>query len=279
LQKYANSSILPGDANTATPELNTSIGSRNRILHILQLFDREQVWTVEAIARAVGVSISSAYRDVQELSQAGFLDPVVGGSYALGPAFIHFDRLIRLNDPLIHPAIPIMRELLARTTQRATAVLCRRYRECVMCVHQEHGDAPHPFTTYERGVAMPLYKGATSKAILAHLDERILKRQYLNNEEQIRDQLGCTGWLEFRNQMQLIRRAGHAMTVGEVAPDRVGIAAPVLVGRQVIAGMSLVLHVDDCEGEAVQRFSQAVRAAAAAVSDAVSPQQPLVARG
>jgi DNA-binding IclR family transcriptional regulator len=259
--------------------MSLGIGSRNRILHILQLFDREQVWSVDAIARAMGVSVSSAYRDVQELSQAGFLDPVVGGGYALGPAFIHYDRLIRMNDPLIRPAMPIMRELLADTTQRATAVLCRRHRDCVMCVHQEHGDAPHPITTYERGVAMPLFKGATSKAILAHLDERILKRQYLNNEQHIRDELGCSGWLDFRDQMHQIRRAGHAITVAEVAPDRVGIAAAVLVGRQVIAGLSLVLHVDDYIGDAVQRFPRAVRSAAAAVSEAVSPQQPLVARG
>jgi glutaconate CoA-transferase, subunit A len=38
---------------------------------------------------------------VRGLVQAGFLDPVTGAGYALGPGFIRYDRILRQNDQLI----------------------------------------------------------------------------------------------------------------------------------------------------------------------------------
>jgi DNA-binding IclR family transcriptional regulator len=251
-----------------------AIRARNRILHILRLFERQTVWTVEAIGREMGTSTSSAYRDVQELCQAGFLAPVVGSGYVLGPAFIQYDRLVRMSDPLIRHAMPTMHALLERTTQRAVAVLSRRYRDEVMCVHQEVGSAPHPLTVYERGVAMPLFSGATSKAILAHLSERTLERIYLEHEDALR-RGGCTGWKAFREQLEAIRTAGYAVTVSEVASGRVGVAAPIHASGQVIGGLSLVMHEPDYDS---MRFPAEVVAAAQAICVAVSADQPWIAR-
>jgi len=252
-----------------------AIRARNRILYILQLFEQQHVWTVEAIGREMGTSTSSAYRDVQELCQAGFLVPVVGSGYVLGPAFIQYDRLVRASDPLICHATPRMRPLLARTTQRAVAVLSRRYRDEVMCIHQEVGTGPHPLTAYERGVVMPLFKGATSKAILAHLNDRTLERIYLEHEEAIRQTTGCPGWRSFREQLEPIRAAGYAVTVSEVAPGRVGVAAPIHVSGQVIGGLSLVLHEPDYDAE---RFPAEVLATAGEICLAVADEAPWIAR-
>ncbi len=251
------------------------IRPRNRVLRILQLFEERAVWSIEAIAAEMGTSTSSSYRDVQELSQSGFLAPVVGGGYVLGPAFVRFDLLVRQGDPLIRLSAPRMRELLAATTQRAVAVLSRRYRDRVMCVHQEAGSAPHPITLYERGVAMQLFSGATSKAILAHLGERTLRRIYLDYEETVRTTLHCASWRAFRDQLETIRRAGVAVTLSEVAPGRVGIAAPIFASKQVIGGLSLVVHQPDDEGE---RFHAAVAAAAREITAALSHEDPWIAR-
>ena len=249
---------------------------RNRILHILQLFEVRPVWSVEALAREIAVSTSSTYRDVQELCQAGFLAPVVGAGYVLGPAFVQFDRLVRQSDPLIRLAKPRMQALLRDTTQGAVAVLSRRYRDQVMCVHQELGNAPHPLTLYERGVAMPMFSGATSKVILAHQAERTLERIYLENEEAIKGTLHCTSWKTFREQLDEIRRAGVAVTHSEVAQGRVGIAAPIFASGQVIAGLSLVLDEAQCGG---QDFSGAVIGAAKDITAALSHEDPWIVRG
>jgi DNA-binding IclR family transcriptional regulator len=253
---------------------------RSRILRILQLFDTEHVWTVEAIAQKMDVSVSSAYRDVQELSRAGFLDPVAGAGYVLGPAFIEYDRLIRTSDPLIGTAAPVMHRLLADTTQEGSAILCRRYRDCVMCVHQERGSESRARSFYERGVAMPLFIGAASKVILAHLDKRTLKRSYLENREQIRKATGCEDLKTFRAELRAIRRQGYAITTAELGPGRVGFAAPILLDDAVIAGLSLGgFRGARLDPNTRLRYAEEVAAAAQRISKSISRRRTWVARG
>lgn len=248
-------------------------------MRVLGLFrQRQGSWTVEEIAREMAVSTSSAYRDVQDLCRAGFLNPVTGAGYILGPAFIEYDRLTRQGDPLIQAASAPMRHLLARTTQKATAILCRRYRDTVMCVHQEQGSSPHPITAYERGSAMPLFIGASSKAVMANMEARALKRIYLDNEEEIRRSTRAATWKEFNEELRAIQRAGYAMTIGEVAAGRIGIAAPVFAAKQVVAGVSLVLSADDVPDGKIEAFARAVREAAEEVSEFVLHSDMFISR-
>jgi DNA-binding IclR family transcriptional regulator len=230
------------------------MSSPDRLLSILQLFeDGQPVWTVEDIARALDASTSTTYRHVRSLVQAGFLDPVTGAGYVLGPAFIRYDRISRQNDEIIYFAVPVMRELLDETTQKATVILCRRFKDCVMCVHEEHGREPHAATSYERGVAMPMFLGATSKVILANLPERNLRSVYLNNEHKIRTAAGVRDWIDFKEQIRAIRRAGFAMTDSEVAEGRIGLAAPISRAGLVVAGISMVIVPSEKERASLLR--------------------------
>jgi len=215
----------------------------SRVIAILQLYlgDR-RVWTAEAMGRALNVSTSTAYRYVKELCAAGFLDPVTGAGYALGPAIIQYDHLLRTADTLIQHAIPGMRKLIALSDPRVDVILCRRFKDRVLCVHQENGPEPHPPTSYARGVAMPLFLGATSKVILANLPDRGLKRLYLDNEEQIRASGSVRTWKEFKEELKKVRRTGYCLTVSEVARDRAGLAAPIFRDDQVIASISIVMQ-------------------------------------
>jgi DNA-binding IclR family transcriptional regulator len=256
------------------------MSSPNRLISVLQLFDNGRpVWTVEALAQALGTSPSTAYRSVRALVQAGFLDPVTGAGYALGPAFIRYDRVLRQNDPLIKVADPIMSDLLADTDQGATVILCRRFRDCVMCVHEVQGSKPHAPTSYERGVAMPMFIGATSKILLAHLPDRTLKSTYLDNEQIIRRVLKIQSWQQFREQLKAIRRSGFALTDSEVAKERIGLAAPIVRDDQVIASISLVIATKVLGRRKAESFSPAVCAAAARISQSLARKRPLVTRG
>jgi DNA-binding IclR family transcriptional regulator len=251
----------------------------NRLLAILDLFEAARpVWTVEEIGTTLGIPTSTIYRHVRDLVQAGFLDPVTGAGYSLGPAFIRYDRVLRQTDPLIGLAAPIMAQLLERTTQRATVILCRRFRDGVMCVHEVHGSEPHSPTSYERGVAMPLFLGATSKVILAHLPDRTLKRVYHVNEPLIHGSLRVSDWLEFRTQLRDIRKAGFAMTDSEVSKDRVGIAAPIKRGDQLIAGVSLVGVLGQAERARIPDYIPHLLAAAATISTQLSNQSATISR-
>lgn len=247
----------------------------SRALRVLGLFDAgTRVLTVEAIARRLGTSASSAYRVVQDLSRTGFLDPVAEAGYVLGPAFIRYDYLIRSSDPLIHSAVPVMRELLERTTQSATAVLSRRFRDHVMCVHQEQGSAPHPVPAYERGVAMPLFSGATSKIVLAHLDTRSLKSLVGERASSAEQHY----WGEVMDELRAIRRAGYAVTRSEVTEGRCGVAAPIRLGRAVIGSVSLVFEQSVLSGGEPGSFAGPVKLAATEISRVLAADRSLVSR-
>jgi DNA-binding IclR family transcriptional regulator len=242
-----------------------------RLLAILQLFESGRfVWTVEDIGAALGMPTSTTYRHVRSLVQGGLLDPVSGAGYVLGPGFIRYDRILRQNDRIIQAAAPVMRDLLARTSQHATVILCRRFKDCVMCVHEVEGTRPHPATSYERGVAMPMFAGATSRVILANLPDRTLKSVYLANEKAIRRSLKVHDWRHFKDQFREIQRAGYALTDSEIAKGRIGLAAPISRNGQVVAGISLVAIPSKTERSRVAGYVPHVIAAAAKISKALS---------
>ncbi|MDR6950705.1 DNA-binding IclR family transcriptional regulator [Ancylobacter sp. 3268] len=249
---------------------------QSHILSILQLFDTGMsVWTVEEIAKALGVSVRTAYRTVRELTQGGFLDPVSGAGYVLGPAFIRFDRVLRQSDPLIRIATPAMERVLEETSQEAVVILCRRFKDCVMSVHMVEGREPHLPASYERGAAMPLFLGAPAKVILAFLPDRVLRGLYLRNDAELRLS-GIDSWANFKEQLKPVRKAGYAMTQAEIGEGRLGIAAPITREGLVVASLSLVLSVRNGrpDAERIAHFAGSVRRAASAVSAALDVSEP-----
>ena len=249
------------------------------LIAIIQLFESgPPVRSAEDIGGALGMPVSTTYRHIRALVDAGLLDPVSGGGYALGPGFIRYDRVLRQSDPLLRVAEPIMKTLLQRTSRQATVILCRRFRDCVMCVHEVRGDRPHPPTSYERGVAMPMFLGATSKAILAHLPDRTLKNVYLANEETIRRTLKVKDWKGFKDQFRAIRRSGYALTDSEIAKGRIGLAAPIFRGSQVVCAISLVALPSEAERTRIERYIPLVVGAAAEISKGLSGEPTIVSR-
>lgn len=255
------------------------MSSPTRLILILQLFERNRpVWTVEQMTRALGLSSSTVYRHVRNLVRGGFLDPVTGAGYALGPAFIRYDRILRQSDPLIQCATPVMIELLERTSQSCTAVLCRRFKDCVMCVHELRGTKFRGKTSYERGAAMPIFLGATSKVILAQLPIRMLKAIYLANEKTIRRASRSRDWNGFESEIKGIRSAGFALTKSEVARGRVGLAAPIARNGQAFASISLVGDRKNWDAKKIDNFTVHVRDAAAQISRALSREAAIISR-
>lgn len=217
--------------------LDSSLG---RMLAVLDLFsDDAAVWTVDDIAARLGYTRATAYRYVGELCEAGLLMRVAKGALALGPRIIELDRQIRQRDPLFTVAEPAMRALL-RPDCGQVILLCDLFRDRVLCTHQLSNGADLALS-YTRGRPMPLFRGATAKAILASLPERRLARLYLENQAEIAAaKLGRT-YPDFLAALKAIRRAGHVITHAEVDPSVVGIGVPLFGGDgAVIGSLSLV---------------------------------------
>jgi DNA-binding IclR family transcriptional regulator len=200
-----------------------------KVLEILQLFTTDTPrWRVDRLAGRMKVSTSTAYRCVAELVRAGFLQPVAGGAYVLGPAFIEFDLRMRLSDPLLRAAMPHMQQLHVGLGPTATLALARYYRDCVMFVHIERGrDAP--VGSQGRGQQIPLLSpAAAARAVLFALPDRLLRTLYQRHAaEAAAAGLGDTP-REFRALVKAQRERGWTMASSVVVVGRVGIAAPVV---------------------------------------------------
>ena len=232
-------------------------GSGDRLLAVLGLFSADATqWTVEDAAARLGVSTTTTYRYFKKLTGAGLISPVAGAAYTLGPAIIQMDRLIQTGDPVLNAARGVMIDLARDAGEGATILLCRLFHDRVMCVHQLMGRGPQEPVSYERGRLMPLYRGATSKIILAHLRPRTLKALFAHHVDEIAEAGLGADWEHFRRALAAIRRAGVSVSHGEIDPGRVGVAAPIFdTDRAVLGSLSLVLPAAHTDAALVARLA------------------------
>lgn len=216
------------------------MSSTNRMLRILGLFDLSRpVITPEWLMEELGVSRASVYRDLGQLASVGLLERVADRGYVLGPKVVELDRQIRLADPLLQAAETLMEQLAQQTG--GAVLLCRFHGNSVMCIHQINGKNPALSVSYERGRAMPLYRGATSKVILAYLPAAQL-RQLWAAERNTLVQAGLPDdFGQLGKVLAGIRAAGYYMTEGEVDPEAAGFAVALRDGDHLVGSLSVVM--------------------------------------
>lgn len=240
-----------------------------RVLGILDLFTPDApVWTVDALVERLQLARATIYRYLRALCDAGFLVPVAGAGYVLGPRFIEFDRSIRMADPLQHIVPPFMAEL--RPVVNGAQLLCAFYGLRVLTVLQDKTD-PAITMSMERGRPFPLFLGSPSRVILAHLPTYQLRNLALNHQSEIAAAgLGHT-WTEFRDGMRAIRKTGY-LVASDIDKALVGISAPIFhAPGSVAASLCLVRRRENLTPEdeallgraavdACQRISAELRA-------------------
>jgi DNA-binding IclR family transcriptional regulator len=245
------------DRRAASTSASRTHGSGDRLLAVLALFTAEAAqWTVDGVAEELGVSVPTTYRYFKKLTKAGLISPVSGAGYTLGPAIIQMDRQIQISDPMLNAARGVMIALARDAGDGATVLLCRLFHDRVMCVHQIMGRGPQAPVSYERGRLMPLFRGATSKIILAHLRSRTLKALFTREAAEIAAAGLGGSWEEFRRGLAAIRRAGVCVSHGEIDAGRVGIAAPVFDReRTVLGSLSIALGEAHADASLMRRLA------------------------
>lgn len=215
------------------------MSSLSRMLAILDLFgEGTSALSAEDIVERLGYSRPTGYRYVRELVSAGLLVRA-SGTYSLGPRIIELDWHIRQSDPVLAASRDVVRDLAARSGCSVTQMGI--YGDRIVTVHHEPGAEPLTIS-YDRGCPMPLFRGAPSRAILAFLPKARLERLFERHAAELPSAMRRRGFAALQEDMQAVRRAGHALSAGELDPDRVGIAAPVFRGDRVVSGsLCLVL--------------------------------------
>lgn len=249
------------------------MNSADRLLGILKLFTvAKPVWAAEEAAKELEVSISQTYRYFKSLAKAGLLDPISEGvGFTLGPAFIEYDRQIQACDPMLQAARPVMLDLSREGPSTATVLLCRRYHERVMCVHQVVGQAPQAPISYERGLPMPMLRGASSKVILANLPQRVLKRVHAQHAAEIAGIGLGVDWPDFKTKMGQIRRLGYSVSFAEIDEGRVGLGVAILDDKGVLGSIAFALLADEVDDKLLRRLVPLTVAAAREIEAIMQP--------
>jgi DNA-binding IclR family transcriptional regulator len=250
------------------PPIDIGSNSLERMLSLLDLFTpAAPAWPSDALIRALGTSRSTGYRYIKALADVGLLAPVSNGHYTLGPRIIELDLQIRHCDPLYRAGGPVLKKMVQEC--QLSAILCALFSGSVLCVREEL--APDsPAHLFSRGQKRPLFRGAASKIILAHLGPHQLRSIYGKHKNTIATSGLGADWASFRENLAEIRRAGFAKTIGEFNPDVIGIAAPIfnksgqILGSIGVAGSESRFNRDD-----VERIVAIVKDAAKQVTDRV----------
>ncbi|MDX3906430.1 MAG: IclR family transcriptional regulator [Pigmentiphaga sp.] len=208
--------------------------SLEKMLYILDLVeDSDGGQTYEELSDKLGLTRSTLYRYLKVLTDAGLLTSLPDVGYTLGPRISELDYKMRMRDPLIIASRPVMIELVKAVP--GIALLCRKYKDKVLCVHQESNtDAFN--SSYERGYARPLLRGSASRIILAFSPARTVGRLYAADPAAFAD-AGLGDTLEaVKAKLAAIRQRGWDSTSGQVTHGVTGIAAPIMDSHGNVVG-------------------------------------------
>lgn len=226
----------------SSPVSRTALGkkrkqetSSDKMLSIMDLFTPQRPeWAIEDMVPQLGLSHSTVYRYVRSLVSVGLVLSVRPGRYLLGPGIIHYDRQMRLADPLIHVAQPILRSLASGLEAPGVLFIARVYRSHVMSMVEQRIGLCEFAYSYDRGHFMPLYRGAPSLVILAHTPIRNLKRAFLEAHRANADPLA--EWRQFRRLLRMTRTRGYAADTDEVDAQVLYVSVPLLQSDGTVAG-------------------------------------------
>lgn len=228
----------------ATSKTSSGYRERNstadRALTILGLFTEERLQvSASDVATALDCARSTAYRYLQTLVSTSFLEEAPGGGYRLGLRVMELARLARRSYGLTEIAMPVMRSLAAQVGE--TVLLTRRVGDVVVCIERCEGPGQLIRLSYERGSRLPINSGASALALLAWtpadearelLGRSVLQRFTENTLTDVDDLLA---------RLRQICTDGYGVTIAEVDPDAMGIAAPVFDDEgAVAAALSIV---------------------------------------
>lgn len=245
------------------------MNSLARLIRILDLFDASPgLQTAEQLHAALGYSRSTLYRYLKVLTDAGLLASFHGDGYSLGPRIVELNALIMTRDPLILATLSIMETLAIR--YHGTALLCRRFKDRVLCVHQIADEgACRP--SFEIGRSRHLTQGASSRIILANLGSAMVRRFYLADPGQFAESGLGQDLNSVRRTLRKMRETAYLCEPCLTGNGALAIAAPIVDGgATVIGSLTLLVPESSLSLERLETIGATVARSAEEAGQAIS---------
>lgn len=248
-------------------------GSLARMLEVLDLFSADRpVLRVDDLQARLGYTKSTAYRYVKTLCDAGLIAQAAQGRYTLGPRVVELERLMRIADPLMQAGEAVL-PALAAELPNSLVLLCSLYRDKVLCVHREGPEAIDAggrsiSILRARGLPLPLFQGAASLAILAHLPTPRIRALFVARRADMESAGLGADWAAVRQRLAQFRRDGHVTTVGRFNRHLAAVSVPVRSrdGSQVSGSLTRIMAIGDYARRDQGQFVAALQAGAERLS-------------
>ncbi|MGQ9826215.1 MAG: IclR family transcriptional regulator [Desulfotomaculales bacterium] len=235
-------------------------------LEILLAISEEGTENGLSISRLTGLTgfpPSTVHRLLQTFREYEVVEQVPETkNYRLGPKLLKMGLQVRGMLDLRRAALPVMRELTARTGEDSYLTVAQGK----MGIFLERVEGPHPVKVIELvGKEMPLHTGAARKALLSFMDGRFL-RSYLADLA-LKQGPGSFDPEKLREEIRKIRKQGYAVSYGDYLEYGVGVAAPVRdFSGAVRASVGVIGLKSRLNGERLPFLIKAVKQAAADLS-------------
>ena len=216
-------------------ERNTSA---DRVLDVLLLFGESRLTLSAAeVARELGAGRSTAYRYLQSLMAAGFIEETPDQRrFQLSARVLELARLAGRGLHLVDLAKPAMRTLCKQTGE--TVLLARRSGSWSLCLALEEPDQLVRMS-HELGDLLPLNAGAPALVLLAWAPPDQIEQVITGGLQGFTDTT-VTDPAALRERLAVIRSHGFAISRGEFEPGILGVGAPIRDATgQVAAALSV----------------------------------------
>ena len=252
---------------------SASVGVISKVFRILEAIQGSPSGlTLKPICEITGVHKSTAHRFLKHLERDGYLIRTEVGTYLIGPKFSHLSARANHRATLQAVARPILWELWKST--RETVNLGALDQGTVLYV--EVIESPHEFRLSSRvGTRRSLHATALGKALAAFLSEDEKERVLATVQFQPLTPKTIMNLVQFRQELEIIRRQGYAVDDEEVTLGARCVSAPILgADREVVAAVSVSGPVTRISPSQVPGLAGGVMSAARAISAALGFTQP-----
>jgi len=204
-----------------------SLQALDRAFAVLDLFGAERPeWGTSEVARAVGLPVATAHRILAALTGRRYLArDERTRRFRLGPAALDLGDRARAVLDLRQAALPVLRRLARETDETALLTVPNGERDRSVCLERMESSQPLRLSV-EPGRRLPLYAGASQKALLAFLGEEDIERVAGSLERICRATI--TDAEALRANLAEVRECGWAISFEETNVGVWGVAVPLL---------------------------------------------------
>ncbi|MDP4074764.1 IclR family transcriptional regulator [Acidovorax sp. A1169] len=241
---------MPKDAPTLP-----AVPTADRVLQVLAVLAQQgKSMPAAELMERTGLARSTLYRQLARLKRWGFVLES-DGFYAPGPLSLQLALGFDLASHLVRQARPDMVDLAQQSQESVGLIVAVNDQAiCLDMVESQHSLR----CSFEKGRSVPLRAGASAKCVLAHLPEAV--------RAAVLDSQWGAGTPErdaAQRETDAIRKAGFAMTAGEVDPGVWGCSVPLFgASRQSVGAITLMAPIVRASGQEEALIRMAVVAAA-----------------